>query len=127
MSSSRRSSPLMPGNKQNIQKGVARPNLETEDDVLKTKPLVTSEEVLAYSNSICELTDLHNILFTFLHLVTVSWNKLTIPYDAKFWRFYNLVDNILVTLFILDWLKYYENCKSTLSCHIHQHVLLPKF
>ena len=62
----------MPGNKQNIQKGVARPNLETEDDVLKTKPLVTSEEVLAYSNSICELTGLHNVLFTFLHLVTVS-------------------------------------------------------
>ena len=36
---------------------MSTPNMETEDDVLK-KPPTTSEEVMIYSNSICEFTDL---------------------------------------------------------------------
>ncbi|XP_065888824.1 cell division cycle protein 27 homolog isoform X2 [Dysidea avara] len=60
VSSSRRSSPLTPGNKQNIQRSgatVSTPNMETEDDVLK-KPPTTSEEVMIYSNSISSLMKL---------------------------------------------------------------------
>jgi len=54
---------------------VSTPNMETEDDVLK-KPLSTLEDVMIYSNSICESTDLYRILFVCTAIFDVDISSL---------------------------------------------------